>query len=31
VEQLADNLAALEKLPFAEEELQAIETILKES
>jgi len=31
VEQLADNLAALEKLSFAEEELQAIETILKES
>ena len=28
VEQLADNLAALEKLSFAEEELQAIETIL---
>ncbi|MCJ7642986.1 MAG: L-glyceraldehyde 3-phosphate reductase [Candidatus Aminicenantes bacterium] len=31
VQQLADNLAALEKLSFAEEELQAIETILKES
>jgi L-glyceraldehyde 3-phosphate reductase len=31
VEQLADNLAALEKLSFAGEELQAIETILKES
>jgi L-glyceraldehyde 3-phosphate reductase len=31
VEQLADNLAALENLSFAEEELQAIETILKES
>ena len=31
VEQLADNLAALEKLSFTEEELQAIETILKES
>lgn len=31
VEQLADNLAALEKLSFAEEELRAIETILKES
>jgi L-glyceraldehyde 3-phosphate reductase len=31
VEQLADNLAALEKPSFTEEELQAIETILKES
>lgn len=31
VQQLADNLAALEKLSFAEEDLQAIETILKES
>jgi L-glyceraldehyde 3-phosphate reductase len=31
VQQLADNLAALEKLSFAEEELQVIETILKES
>jgi L-glyceraldehyde 3-phosphate reductase len=31
VQQLEDDLAALEKLSFAEEELQAIETILKES
>jgi len=31
VEQLAENLAALKKLSFAEEELQAIETILRES